>query len=328
MECSVYDMSLKRLGLIRPYSLLWEEAYNGKGRFQLVVNKTEESVRLIQMERFAGIPASDTLMYVQSVEDKDGKIWAYGCEAKYLLYDRIYVGTLTCGNIEVTLRNAVAAARMYSFMDIGELSGLDKTLDSQQTYPDLFTLSTDWCGVAEYGFRLRHDKRQNKLLYEVYEGNERENVKFSRDYGNMANLVYKLSEADFKTVAYVGGAGEGAERKWVTVGAVDSSGIARREMTVDARDVQQEDGMTEAQYLALLESRGLEKLNEHNASREITFDVAPAEFGKRYGLGDIIRCILPEYALKLSIRVSGFERVYELNRETLTLILGTPVIRR
>ena len=64
------------------------------------------------------------------------------------------------------------------------------------------------------------------------------------------------------TSPFVQGAGEGDERATVWVGDVNATGSDRREMYVDARDVQPEDGETSTSqsYLEKLADRGGEKL--------------------------------------------------------------------
>lgn len=328
MECSVYNAALTRVGTLNPFSLVWAESFRGAGALQLVANKTDAAIKLLQNGYFAGIPASDTLMYIQSVEDRDGQLWAYGCESKYLLYDRVYAGTVTCGTIETSLRGVFTDSRPYGIMALGALNNLTATADSQKTYEDLFTISQDWCALGGYGFRTRHDKASRKLLYEVYAGVERTNVKFSSEYGNLSDVARKLSTTDYKNVAYVGGEEiEGAARVYVVAGDTASAGLDRREMYVDGGSVKQ-GTLTGAEYEALLVEKGLEEINRHNAADEITFGIRSDDFGTKYNLGDTVTCRLAEYGLVLSVQITAFQRTYESNKDELCLTLGTPVIRR
>ena len=136
MVCSVYDGGLNKIGIFTVFtSLVWKEAYTGSGLFQLVMPKSERAIALLQEEHFVGISDADTLMYIESVEDKDGQLWAYGTEAKYLLDARIYDGTLNLnGNVETTLRKAVQDKRPYPFLGLADSAGLTGRSRSQATY--------------------------------------------------------------------------------------------------------------------------------------------------------------------------------------------------
>lgn len=294
----------------------------------MVAPKTEHTLPLLSEGNFVGIPDSDTLMYIQSIEDKDGELWAYGCEAKCLLDSRVYAGVIRCrGSVEEALRNALESTALYDFIGLAPLRGLPASTISQRTYPTLFELSRAWCEGVGYGFRLLHDKSSHRLLYDVYEGAERRGIKFSEQYGNLSGLTRLVSETGFRNVAYVGGGGEGTDRVFVVTGDTGAEGMARREMFVDARDLQQEDGQTLAEYEELLRARGNEKLAEHNRVLEISFDISGHDFGKSFFLGDLITCILSEYGIRLIVRVAEFTNTYENNIKKTSLTLGNPLIR-
>lgn len=327
MECKIYDQTLTRIGILAGYqSLVWREQYCDTGALQLVVNKTDWMLDKLQDGNFIGLRGQDTLMVIKSHEDKDGQIWAYGSESKTVLADRIYDGTINAANVESTLRTAVMAKRPQPVLDLAPLRGLSATSGAQRTYPDLYTLSKTLCSAAGYGFRLVHDVAAKKLLYDVYCGVERTGVKFSGRYGNLTNFTRKMSSNGYKNVAYVAGGDEGSDRVVVVVGDTAAEGFARREMFVDARDLQQED-LTLTEYQALLTARGEEKLAETVPIDEIKFDINPVGFGTSFGLGDTIICVLPEYNAKLSTRITGFTRTLEENTDKLSLIIGTPVLR-
>ena len=84
---------------------------------------------------------------------------------------------------------------------------------------------------------MPYDKAAKKLLFDVYQGAERPNAKFSEPFGNLAHLVLQQSHMDYKNVAYVGGSGRAEERIYTEVGQTSAAGLDRREMFVDARDL-------------------------------------------------------------------------------------------
>ena len=328
MECNIYDSSLKKIGILSSFiSMTWNEQYSDVGSFMIAVYKDSDTLQYIRKGNFVAVRPYDTLMYIYSVEDKNNQLWAYGAEAKVLLQRKIYNGKLTCKNIETTLKTAVSEKNDISIIGVAENKGLTAKTDSQRSYSSLFDLSKTWCDFAGYGFRLTYDRKNRSLLYDIYEGEYKEDVVFAEKYGNLYNLRRSSSQKQWANVAYVAGAGEGEYRKVVVCGATDTTGFERSEIFVDARDLQMEEGQTESEYEAILLSRGLETLANYNEIDELDFEIETSGFGTDYKLGDIVSCLLPEYGLKLSIRICGFTTVYENNKTTTKLQLGIPILR-
>lgn len=328
MAFNIYDENLVRVGEISSFiSSTWQEQYSDRGICQLVLADSQTASNLLIPGRFVGQSGKKTLWQIRTKEKINKELWVSGYTVNYtLLDDRIYNGIHQSNQIEQNLREAVENTRPPEIVGLYTASELSGEVVSEHTYPTLFELAKDLCGTAEYGFRFIHDRDAHKLLFQVYEGIEKPNAKFSKRWGNLANLRLLQSDTDFKNVAYVGGEGEGSERVYVACGQTGSSGLDRHEMFVDARDIRKEN-KSQAEYEALLKERGLQKLNEHNQKLSVSFDVAPDQFDKAYSLGDIIYCILPDDGLKLFVRVIAFEETIEKNEKSLTLTIGTPIIQ-
>ena len=328
MVFNIYDGTLTRIGEINTFlSSTWEEAYCDRGLCQIVVTNSAAASRMLVPGNFVGRVGRKTVWQIKTKEKRSGQLWISGFTVNYtLLEDRILEGTHTSSVIETDLRTAVMAARPAPIVGLSTLRGLTGSVESEHTYTDLFSLSKDLCGAVDYGFRFVHDRQLKKLLFDVWQGEEKPNAKFAEAFGNLANLVLQQSDVNFKNVAYVGGSGEGAARVFVTCGDTTKTGLARHEMFVDARDLQQED-KTLAAYKAILQQRGLEKLNEANQKLAVTYDVDPDRFGKDYDLGDVIYSILPEDGLKLFVRIIAFKEVVEKNRVSVAITVGSPIIQ-
>lgn len=328
MQFNVYDGELTKLYTVLNFvSLVWTEEARGPGEFQAVVNLTD-SVMGIQPGMFVGIRASDSLMYIESIEDKNGQRWLYGHDAKYLLDSRVYDGQTSTGNIETILRAAFEAKRPFPFMALGELNSLEAVTNTPYAYETLFALSVIWCEAAGYGFRLRHDRENKKLLYEIYSGVTRENVKYSQRYGNCWNLTRAKSEADFKNVAYVAGSGEGMDRTFVVCGDLEAEGLDRREIFIEAGDLSIEENQTQSEYEAALAARGLEELAQHVKADEVSFNIPTGEFGEKFFLNDNVTCAISEYGVVMTVPVIRVTYTYEGNQEKIKLGFGVPVVRK
>ena len=174
------------------------------------------------------------------------------------------------------------------------------------------------------GVRLRHDKNAKKLLFECYKPAADANLRFSTAYGNMGNLEYSSSTASLKNVVIVAGAGEGDARVTVLAGATSTTGAERREMYVDARNEQPEEGESDENYRARLVRYGEEKLVGQVRIENFSFVLDD----DRAGLGDIVTCNVPEIGVKLQVRITGIRRTTQNNGTTVEASVGTPIILR
>lgn len=123
-------------------------------------------------------------------------------------------------------------------------------------------------------------------------GNEYNNeaVVFSQSMSNINRTTYERNSSSYKTVAYVAGEGEDADRKWYEVypGSEDdgSTGWNRNELWVDARDIQSEqDGetLTEQEYEQQIKNRANEKFAENDI--EESYECTVIQNNRQYTYG-------------------------------------------
>jgi hypothetical protein len=127
-----------------------------------------------------------------------------------------------------------------------------------------------------------------------------------------------------KSVAYVAGEGEGAERKVIVSGDNASPGFLRRELYVDARDLQSEvpndDGTTtkisDEDYRDILNDRGGEKLAEcditesFEAKMRVVGDVQ-YKYGIDYFKGDKVLIQDTELGIQVVATISEISENYD-----------------
>ena len=121
------------------------------------------------------------------------------------------------------------------------------------------------------------------------------------------------------------GAGEGSARATVWVGDVDSTGSDRREMYIDARDIQPDEDSgettTSQSYLQKLADRGGEKLLAQLRIGSIEFDVDDDD---TLAVGDVLRVSLPQLGYTAMVRVADIITESQSSGTTRTIRLGTP----
>lgn len=142
-------------------------------------------------------------------------------------------------------------------------------------------------------------------------------VEFSDDYENLTKAGYQNNNYDESTTAIVFGEGEGSERQSVVVGG-DKTGLQRKELYVDARDLQQssDDGnLTDTQYKDILTDRGNAKLSERKRILTLTGEVPVSsklfKLGVDYDLGDTVTVRSDLYNLKKESTITTIKKTYD-----------------
>lgn len=107
------------------------------------------------------------------------------------------------------------------------------------------------------------------------------------------------------------------------------AGLSRREMFIDARDLQSDsDGepLTTEQYTQILQNRGAEKLAENQLVRSFAAQVRTYnptyEYGESFFLGDTITVTDERLGITVDAVVQGVEHSVSRDGESLTLTLG------
>ncbi len=289
------DETFEALGEINKFtSLIWPTKFNGYTTFQLNAPVTPENKNLIKKGNviWCGGDNACFIEIIQSDTDENGQktYTVKGRTLEMLLTTRIIWGTYNCINkhtstvmydiVDKNCINTNNVSRKIPFLECAEDEQIGKIISLQKTggevYDALQSISTD----ADLGFDIIFNPRERKLIFKVTEGVDRTSVIssednsklviFSTDLEDILSSSYYTNNQDVKTVAYIAGEGEGANRKHVVSGNNESSGFIRRELYVDARDLQSkitdDDGnnteISDNDYNNMLADRGTEKLSE------------------------------------------------------------------
>lgn len=326
---NVYDKDLNRIGTIETWvSLLWQEEYNTVGTFVIECQQTKDVAKLLKIGNYIGRGDFKTLCLIRSIEVRDQLIVANGHPAVNILGERVSTIVINNENAEEAMRSLVANMSPWECVQVGELAGISEKFERQISDKTILEYCEEIAAEIDAGFRLRFDRANKKLLFEVYKPVKNENLVFATKFGNLAEIIYSETDNQFKNVAIVAGAGEGDARTTIVAGELSATGTARREMYVDARSIRLEEGETEEAYKTRLENKGLEKLAEQIKIENLSAEINSDDFGKRYNLGDVVTCILDDLGVKLDTRIIGFSYISQNNQTTTELEFGKPIIRR
>jgi len=176
-------------------------------------------------------------------------------------------------------------------------------------------------------------------------------VFFSPDFSTVKSQNFLNSDADLRTVGYVGGQGEGVERRIVQLG--ETSGWDRIETFIDARDIgtEDEEELTEEEIEQQLIKRGIEKMRDMQTIlsfeteiltpitrkynqrkgdivRRKTIQETPFEYEKDFDLGDYVDVYNKQWGVTMKAPIVNFKEIYENEGFRLEAVFGevTPTL--
>ena len=342
MDLTVLNKSFEKQGIIDEIkSLIWHRKYGAAGVFQLTVPASENNLKLIQKQNLIHKPAADEAGVIDTFnikEDENGveTIEASGYFLTGLLSRRIIPQQSTFydtyRNIMHSLvkSNAVntSAKRVITGLRMPTLAADTSAKQRLQvTGKNLLTYLEALSAAGDIGFKVLY--KRSYMEFYTYQGLDKSagqkanpRVVFSEEYDNLTATEYTYSEASKVTAAYVAGEGEGLDR---TIVEVDdgSTGWDRFETYVDDRS-SREEGMTDAQYLELLTSKGWEVQTPAAESFSGSIiDSGTTIYKKDWDLGDIVTIFSKRWNKKMSVRITEIEEVDEESGSKIVIYVGS-----
>lgn len=325
MEIYVYDRSLYCKGIIENHtSLQWHRKYYECGTFELHAPVTDKNLKLLQPGNIITIGNKKEAAVIRGDQTEEestlvNEIVRNGYFLPIYFNDRL-TGPLFnfSGTVEAAMRCMINRAEDIPLLQIADSIGDQTKIEFQATYKNLLSHMGKLARYAEIGFRVIPDFKKKILIFETYKGVNRTQAQgknprviFSDGYENLNHAKHTYSDESYITKVIVGGAGEGTDRIYVTVGG--GAGYDLREEFLDAKDINR-DGLTDEQYLTALRNRGEEFLAEHgiyeNFEAEAEADVN-FTYGKDYDLGDIVTVQKKKWGKNQNLRITEICEVYE-----------------
>lgn len=317
MELLVLNTNFESVTVVDTFkSLIWTDRYKACGDFELYMSMDSNILNHLREDYYLWLGESEHCMIIENLaidsDAEDGNhITVTGRSLESLLERRIVWGQkILKGNLQEAFRTLISESitnpaiidrkiENFIFKDSSDPSITKLTVDTQFTGDDLYHVATKLCEANDIGFKIVLTDI-NQFEFSLYSGSDRSytqmenpHVIFSPDFENIINSNYYTSKANLKNVTLVAGEGEGSSRKTAIVGS--GSGLNRRELFTDARDISSdtEGGvLTPAQYTVLLEARGKENLSEFTQKTAFEGEVEATrlfKYGKDFFIGDIVQ---------------------------------------
>lgn len=352
MYIEVFNTNFERVAVCDNYeSLIWTDRYNDIGDFELYFPMRTELLDIYVPDYYLvatphgydGIRDSEYTMIIEDLKittDLDGgnHLIVTGRSLESILCRRIvWQQTTVKGKLQNAVKKLVTEnaidpkypkkpngekeKRKISnliFEENSEVSAL--TIDETQYTGDvLYDAIKALCDVHDVGFSIKKND-QNQFIFKLYIGVDRSYkqtdntyVVFSPTFDNIISSDYTENKSKYCNITLVAGEGEGSERKTAIVGNRTVTGIDRRELFTDARDISskiendegESETMSDAEYTKVLENRGKEKLKEVEIEKTFDGQVEATQlyrYGEHFFMGDF--CELEnEYGKETRVKV-------------------------
>lgn len=331
MELFVLNADFESIAVIDTYeSMIWTDRYNAYGDFEIYFAMDENLLEYIKEDYYLWLKDSEHSMIIEDIKidadtEEGNRLIVTGRSLESILERRIIWGQrVFSGNLQNAIQTmlneniispSVADRKIANFIFVPSTDSkiTSLTIDNQYTGDDLYTVIKGLCEENNIGFKIVLTD-DNQFAFSLYAGADRsydqtENpyVVFSPNFENIINSNYFSSKAGYRNVTLVAGEGEGASRKTTVVGS--ASGLDRRELFTDARDISSdtEDGtLSDAEYIAQLRTKGLKNLADHMITTAFEGEVEVTrlfKYGEDFFIGDIVQ-IANEYGNENSAYIS------------------------
>lgn len=283
----VVSNTFERLAVIDDYiSFIWTTRYYTSGDFELCVDASEKYMSLFVQDYYIVRDDDENVGIIEDIkiqrsEDGHDVLIVSGRFLASILGRRI-IGdqTTVSGKIPACITQLVndniinpsIVARQISNFIIGDCVSVNTKMQAQYTGKNLLDTVSSICETYGLGFKVTLNSN-NQFVFQIYNGVDRTYdqtanpwVIFSDKYDNLLSSEYEENYRTLATAVLVAGEGEGLDRKklWVTNG---STGLARREVYKDQRQIQSNDGeISDTEYNNLLQESGKESLTEYTTA--------------------------------------------------------------
>lgn len=354
----IYNDARERIGILQhDEAVQWLENYQSPGEVKIDAQTTQDNLAmLVDGNRIYNTDTNTVarICHRDIVQTESEELITVRADiTSELLSDRVLMATENVTVAETAMYAAYSKNRRDLPIAVGNAVGYTERADMEITWGSVLDAEKKLAEVSGLGFMVLFDPETAVETFKVYKGINRANDQsegyvgyFGTDVGNIQNVSVSSGTTDFKNVAVVAGAGEGTGREVRIVSLGNVSGENRRELYVDARDLQREYQVatptgevdekgnpiysyetktyTDAEYNAMLDARGMEKLAEYLKTFSITCDIVQNNilYGVDYFLGDRMPVKLPEYGIYASARISSVTMIYEKEGVKIVAILS------
>lgn len=305
-------------------SLIWRRRYYDVGNFELHCPHT--LLADIASAKYVYRPDRSEIGVIENYGLAYPSCFCKGRFLECLLADKIIYPTAKYSGKtqEYIVRDLVSRFLPSVHLALANDPLIGSAITTQVTGDNLMEYIYSLLGTVEASFLLTCNLSTGALSFHVRQGADHHDTAiFSPEWDNLKSFTYEYSDKDFRNYAIVAGQGEGPARQVVAVDLTD--GKSRREIFVDARDLQQDENETADEYTAKLAQRGHERLAEYTVVEKCEAEIdteSSLKYRTDFDLGDLCTVKEDEHGIACQKRITECEEVYENGSFSLAVVFG------
>ncbi|MFN0222107.1 siphovirus ReqiPepy6 Gp37-like family protein [Paenibacillus sp. KR2-11] len=345
----IFDPNLKYLAEIDNYEFLqWTRRWRSPHAWELQINRNKQNAEYLQADHFIAVQRggkwrAGRIAHRELPLTENGKLsetWTVkGRDFSGVFLDRLALHGTASGNgydeqrgiAEEVMRHYVTAnciqptdpRRVIPFLRQGPNFARGQVVEARGRFQTVAQLLENLCFVTGLGYETVFDLSEQLFTFHVLAGRDLNPLQrthppviFSPEFGNVQRLAFRHSRLDSKNVGIVGGKGEAQDRLIATVSDGQPVGLDRREVFVDARDLETADQLLQ---------RGSERLAEYGEELVMEFEHlqgGPFRYMADFDMGDIVHVNYPGVGSADSRIVEVIEELTPDKGETVRLVVG------
>ena len=305
-------------------SLIWHRKYNEAGDFEL--HCTHDLFADLAAAKYVYRPDRTEIGVIENYGLTAPTCFCKGRFLECLLTDNIIypAAKYSSKTQEYIARDLVSRFRNDIQLAAANAPEIGIAITTQVTGDNLMEYLYEQLATAEASFSLTCELSTGVMSFRVWQGADRRNTAiFSQEWDNLKSFSYEYADKDYRNYAVVAGEGESTARQFVTVD--QSNGGKRREIFVDARDLQKDEDETTGEYAARLKRRGEEKLAEYKVVEHCDAEIdtqSSLQYMVDFDLGDICTIKEDAHGIRCVKRITECEEVYENGTFSLSVVFG------
>ena len=260
MQLYIFNLNFEFLGIVEEINdIEWIRDYYRGGDFTLNAKVNPMNIDLLKKDRII-IKDRDfnepmIIEYRQLSENDDGdeELLVTGQSlSTRILNSRVSIGRqIERGTVDKVMENILLTQSNYSkdtnrhfpnlVVDRFIKPEFTEQIEHNTMYKTLYEDFEELCMANQCGYKVIFKPEAKQFLFKVYKGLDvSDSVLFSIDFDNLKDQTYIDSNDNYRNVAIVAGQGEELDRDLVVVNNEEYSGFDRREVFIDARDIEQD----------------------------------------------------------------------------------------
>lgn len=328
----ILDPGLARVGEVEKvssdnHSLHWQSA----GTLTLIAAATEGNLRELRSDRFVLIRDTfrqgdrlDGLYIICSVQhdEENNELTINGKAAPYLLHqramqERVLSGTTAGAALSgIVNENARGLPIQADFVSAGDPAVVRYPMDSGAVDERCEGLMS-YCGMGMEAVLV-----SGKVLLTYSAGRDLSTQAsvpvLGKESGRARNTSLTVDISDFFNVAVGTLAFTDGREEAFSAGSIDAQGAARRELHIG--EIAQKAGESDGDFRARAAAQANATLAARLLRTTINADISPADYGRPYLVGDLVRVQVGPVTIKK--RITAVTWLFDQNNDKISLTLG------